>query len=105
MLNVRRTLGFGRKREVNRFTQSGESLSVDEDGLAAASRERDDACKARMVGFFLIERDGGGEAMAKSSSRLASVELTFSLSSICITSEPWLFAIYDQHVNRQDHFT
>jgi hypothetical protein len=47
-----------------------------------------------MVGFFLIERDGGGEAMAKSSSRLASVEFMFSLSSICMESESWLFTIY-----------
>ena len=71
----------------------------DGDGLAAASRESDDACNERIIGFFLTERDGGGEATAKSSSRLASVEFIFSLSSICIASDPSPVAIYNEQLH------
>src|ERR1700733_8204918 len=90
MLRVRRTLGLGLKREVKRLRQRGVSpISDPDEGLA--SIECDGACNARNVGFFLTAMDGGGVATAKSSSRLTSVEFTFSLSSTSIAS---LFAIY-----------
>ena len=49
--------------------------------------EWEGTCKARKVGFFLIDVVGGGDATAKSSSRLASVEFMFSLSSMSMESE------------------
>ena len=66
--------------------QSGESISA-LDKLDLASIEWEAACNARKVGFMLAEADGGGDAIAKSSSRLASVGFMFSLSSTCIVSE------------------
>lgn len=70
---------------MNLLTQSGESISDPEE---LASKECEEACNARKVEFLLIETEGGGDAIAKSSSRLASVEFIFSLSSTCIASDP-----------------
>jgi len=83
MLNVLRTLGFGRWRDVNLLKQRGESFSEAEEGLA--SMEWEEVCNARIAGSFLTEMEGGGDATANNSSRLASVELTFSLSSMSIS--------------------
>jgi len=53
-------------------------------------------CNARIAGSFLTEMEGGGDATANNSSRLASVELTFSLSSMSISLPVCpLFTLYE----------
>jgi hypothetical protein len=93
MLRVRLTLGLGRKRELSRLIQRGESFSEPDDERGLASMEKEAACIARNVGFFLVDAVGGGDATANNSSRLGSEILAFSLSSTSIESETWLFAI------------
>jgi hypothetical protein len=93
MLNVRRTLGLGRKREVNRFPQRGESISEPDVEWGLASIECEEECSARNVGCLLIATEGGGDAIANNSSRLGSVEVMFSLSSTCMASGGCVFEI------------
>jgi hypothetical protein len=74
---------------------NGESFSSEpDDERGLASMEKEETCKARNVGFFLMEAVGGGDATANNSSRLGSDAATFSLSSTSIESEIFPFVIY-----------
>jgi hypothetical protein len=79
---------------LSRLRQSGESFSEPEEERGLESMEKEDACKTRKVGFFLMEAVGGGDATANNSSRLGSEAPAFSLLSTSIESEACPFAIY-----------